>query len=183
MIRYAAVLPNGEIVQTGEAPTPDDLPHFEGTVPVVIPEGQEVNDSVHYWTGAAFEELPPRPGPWAAWDGAAWFDYRTAEDMAAELRRRREGASLTTAEFLQAAMAVNLLSPDEAAAASWGEVPAAFLPAVEQLSAEQRDRIRIIWPRVTIIERLDPLIVGVAATIGVSDETLDALFGLAEYAP
>ena len=151
----------------------------------VLAVADDVGPQSHYIADGAAVPYPEKPGPWASFDYATgvWFDPRTAADMDAELQRRRKGASLTTAEFLQAAMAVNLLTPDEAAAASWGEVPAAFLPAVDQLSAEQRDRIRIIWPRVTIIERLDPLIVSVATTLGVSDATLDALFGLAEYVP
>lgn len=128
-------------------------------------------------------EYPPRPGEWAVWTGSEWTDPRTADDHEAERQARRHSSFLTKSEFLQACMSVGLLTPAEAAAAARGDVPESYGPALATMSAEQRDRVAVIWPAVTRIERMDPLILAVAAGAGISDETLDAMFGLAPYSP
>lgn len=85
---------------------------------------------------------------------------------------------LTKAEFLQACMATGLLDPQEAAVAAKGDIPAPFLPAVASMTPEQQDMLPVIWPAVTRINRMDPLILAVAKGARISEETLDALFGL-----
>ena len=52
-----------------------------------------------------------------------------------------------------------------------------------KLTPEQQDKLPVIWPTVTRINRMDPLILAVAAGTGISAQTLDALFGLADYTP
>lgn len=185
VIRYAAVLPTGEIVQTGTAPS------FAAMAMIAIPDAtvevapEWVDDEKHYWDAAtkAFVAFPPRPGPWAVWDGQRWFDPRTAADHVADLDARRAAASITKSAFLQACIAVGLLNPAEAADAARGYIPAPFGPAIAGLPAEQRDMIEVIWPAVTRVDRMDPLILAVAASAGLSGELLDEIFGVAPHSP
>lgn len=178
-ILYAAVLPTGEIVQTGQAPTFADLLDMEIQGATIVPSADWVDDARHYWNGDAFVEFPPRPGPWAVWDGSEWFDPRTPEDHEAELRAWREAATLTKSEFLQACIAHRILTPKEASIASRGDIPEPFQRAVLSLSPEQQDMLPVIWPAVTRVTRMDPLLVALAESASLSNETLDALFGLA----
>ena len=150
--------------------------------------GDEVEPGTHYIdTGAddAPVEYPPRPGEWAVWDATdrQWIDPRTETDHKAEWKARRAATFLPKAEFLQACMATGILDPQEAAVAAKGDIPASFLPAVATLTAEQQDTLPVIWPSVTRVNRMDPLILAVAKGARISEETLDALFGLAPYSP
>lgn len=184
VIRYAAVLPTGEIVQTGTAPS------FAAMAMIAIPGAtvevapEWVDDNKHYWDAAtkAFVAFPPKPGPWAAWDGQCWFDPRTAADLDA----RRAAASITKSAFLQACLAVGLLNPAEAADAARGYNPGPLRSGHRRpagLPAEQRDMIEVIWPAVTRVDRMDPLILAVAASAGLGDALLDEIFGLAPQSP
>lgn len=149
----------------------------EGCLAVEI--GAEVTPATHY-IDAEDEprEYPPRPGEWAVWTGTEWADPRTETDREAERQARRLAAYLTKAEFLQACMATGLLTPSEAAVAAKGDIPAPFLPAVASMTPEEQDMLPVIWPAVTQINRMDPLILAVAKGARISEETLDALFGL-----
>ena len=94
------------------------------------------------------------------------------------LETSRNTASLTKNEFLQACMSVGLLTPKEAAVAARGNIPESFASAVAGMGAEMQDRVSIAWPASTRVERMDPLLLAVAAARGITDDTLDALFGL-----
>ena len=187
MIGFAHVDPaTGELVQVGVVP---DFKTYllQGLEPgvdlVPRPLDQGIEAGTHYWNGDGFVPLPPRPSEHAVWDGQAWTDTRTPEDLDAEMQARRLAASLTKSEFLQASMAAGILTPQEANTAARGDIPAPFLAAVASMTPEQQDMVSVIWPSATRINRMDPLILGVAAGAGLSDETLDALFGLAPYSP
>ena len=132
-----------------------------------------------YWDGAAWQPYPQRPGEWAVWTGTEWADPRTEADREGERQAHRAATYLTKSEFLQACMATGLLTPSEAAVAAKGDIPAPFLPAVASMTPEQKDMLPVIWPAVTRINRMDPLILAVAKGASISEETLDALFGLA----
>lgn len=72
---------SGIISKVLEAP---DLEHLL----LNVGEGQDYHPGdpdpdLHYWTGNGFAEYPPRPGPWALWNGSEWTDPRTAADHAA----------------------------------------------------------------------------------------------------
>lgn len=141
----------------------------------------QYDGATHYIdTHGAACELPPRPGPWATFDRETgrWEDHRSNADHAAEIMAARAGASLTKLEFLAAAMMTGFLSPDEAAAAANGAIPAPFMPAVAQMPGYDQAMLRIVWPSCTRIERLEPFIIAIAQASGISDETLDALFGV-----
>lgn len=149
----------------------------EGLLAVEV--GAEVDPATHYIDAEDEpQEYPPRPGEWAVWTGTEWADRRTETDREGERQARRAATYLTKAEFLQACMATNLLGPHEAAVAAKGDIPEPFLPAVASMTPEQQDMLPVIWPAVTRINRMDPLILAVAAGTGISEETLDALFGL-----
>ena len=149
----------------------------EGLLAVEIGEG--VTPATHYIdANDEPQPYPPRPGEWAVWTGTEWTDPRTETDHKSEQKAKRAATYLTKAEFLQACMATGLLTPSEAAVAAKGDIPAPFLPAVASMTPEQQDMLPVIWPAVTRINRMDPLILSVAKGARISEETLDALFGL-----
>lgn len=146
---------------------------------LAVEVGSEISPASHYIdANDEPQEYPPRPGEWAVWTGAEWTDPRTETDHKSEQKARRAATYLTKAEFLQACMATGLLTPSEAAVAAKGDIPAPFLPAVASMTPEQQDMLPVIWPAVTRINRMDPLILAVAKGARISEETLDALFGL-----
>lgn len=182
MMRLAIYTPaTGEIrsvVEFSPSSIEDALLNIpQGCLAVEIGEG--VTPATHY-IDAEDEprEYPPRPGEWAVWTGTEWTDPRTETDREGERQARRLAAYLTKSEFLQACMATNLLGPHEAAVAAKGDIPEPFLPSVAKLTPEQQDKLPVIWPTVTRINRMDPLILAVAKGARISEETLDALFGL-----
>lgn len=149
----------------------------DGLLAVAV--GPEVGPATHYINANDDPQpYPPRPGEWAAWTGTEWTDRRTEEDREGEWTAKRAATYLTKSEFLQACMATGLLTPSEAAVAAKGDIPALFLPAVASMTPEEQDMLPVIWPAVTRINRMDPLILAVAKGASISEETLDALFGL-----
>ena len=163
----------GEIVQSGYG-LPPDRP---GTAWIA---GQ-FSDATHYIDAAgAPQELPPRPSRWHTFDrdSAAWQDRRSNADMAAKLAQARAAASRSKPEFLAAAMMSGFIDPAEAKAAANGDIPAPFLPAVAQMPAYERAMLEIVWPSCTRIERMEPFIVAIAQASGITEDTLDALFGV-----
>ena len=150
----------------------------EGLLAVEV--GAEVDPATHYIDADDQPQAyPPRPGEWAVWTGTEWTDQRTEADREGERQAHRAATYLTKSEFLQACMATGLLTPSEAAVAAKGDIPAPFLPAVASMTPEEQDMLPVIWPAVTQINRMDPLILAVAKGARISEETLDALFGLA----
>ncbi|TRW94926.1 hypothetical protein FNJ84_17695 [Paracoccus sp. M683] len=145
----------------------------------------ELDQLTEYLRDGVVRTYPPRPGQWAAFDLAteAWFDPRTTADLEAELQARRDGASLSKSAFLVSCMSCGLLSPAEASEAAQGLIPASFAPAVAGLNPEQRDTLAVIWPSVTQIDRTDPFILALASSLGISDETLDMVFGQIPFSP
>lgn len=124
--------------------------------------------------------LPPKPADYMVFDPDEWewIDPRTDDDFAREFEARRAAASIPKTAFIQSCMAAGILTPAEAATAARGGIPPSFEAAIANMGAEARDMVLIIWPSVTRIERMDPLILAVAAGAGISDETLDAIFGI-----
>ena len=182
MMRLAIYTPaTGEIrsvMQFTDASADDALLNIpEGALAVEV--GGDVTPATHY-INADGEPVayPPRPGEWAVWAGTQWTDQRTEADREGERQAHRAATYLTKSEFLQACMATGLLTPSEAAVAAKGDIPAPFLPAVASMTPEEQDMLPVIWPAVTRINRMDPLILAVAKGARISEETLDALFGL-----
>ena len=122
--------------------------------------------------------LPPKPGPWAQWDGAEWIDPRTPADLEAELQSRRDVAWLAKPDFLLACMEMGILTPADAAAAAQGIVPEPFQSAVDALDPMTQAYLAVIWPTATRIERMDPFILTIAAVRDFPDVLVDQLFGV-----
>ena len=124
--------------------------------------------------------LPPKPAPFMTFDAeaGAWVDPRTDADRASEHDARRSAASMTKGEFLQACIANMMLNPKEASIAARGDIPEPFQAAVALMTPEQQYDLRVIWPVTTRVCRMDPLLLAVAEARGITDDTLDALFGL-----
>ena len=167
------------VMAFGEGGIEDALLNIpEGLLAVEV--GPEVQPATHFIdANDEPQPYPPRPGEWAVWNGTEWTDPRTETDHKSERKALRAATYLSKAEFLQACMANRLLDPQEAAVAARGDIPAPFLPAVASMTPEQQDMLPVIWPAVTRINRMDPLILAVAKGARISEETLDALFGLA----
>ena len=90
-MKYALIAPDGHsIMQVGDAP--EDMIAMQGGDLLSLPAPEEVEDDTHYWDGEAFRLYPPRPGPWAVWDGTAWIDPRSEADHAADLEAARAAA-------------------------------------------------------------------------------------------
>lgn len=187
MMRLAIYTPaTGEIrsvMQFTDASADDALLNIpEGALAVEV--GENVTPATHYINADGDPiAYPSRPGEWAVWTGTEWTDPRTETDHKSEWKARRAATYLTKAEFLQACMATGLLTPSEAAVAAKGDIPAPFVSAVASMTPEQQDMLPVVWPAVTRINRMDPLILAVAKGARISEETLDALFGLAPYTP
>lgn len=178
VITYAAILPTGEIVQTGTAPDWNafNMISIPGATLQVAPDW--VDDDKHYWTGTAFAELPPKPGTWAVWDGSVWFDPRNVTDLNEELERARHASRLTRIAFSERAMELGILDPTGAKQAARGIIPDSYLPLLEQLSAYELDSIEIRWAGASEISRMDPFILKVAELAGFPDTLVDELFGV-----
>ena len=140
----------------------------------------EVDPEATYFVAGQPVALPPPPGPWAVFDYGAgvWLDPRTPEEFAAALAEARAVASLSKLAFLMGCMEYGLLSPPEVIAAARGEIPESFAGVVAALSPMERDYASVYWAAARQIDRTHPLILMVAAGAGISESTLDALFGL-----
>lgn len=89
---YAAVLPTGQILQTGELADATDLPLLAADLGrPVIEAAPGITEDSHYWFDGAFVAFPAAPGDWAVWDWAAlsWTDPRDAAWTAARLAEAR----------------------------------------------------------------------------------------------
>lgn len=81
--------------------------------------------------------------------------------------------SITTRQFLIAAVSAGFITPAEAVS---GAVPPflaaslAALPTAEQVAAQ------ITWAKMTVIGRHEPLVIAAAAELGLNEEQVDAFF-------
>lgn len=117
-------------------------------------------------------------GPGWLWDSEG-FTPPPEPDPAVMLAARRATASLSKREFLHACVALDIMSPEDALAAARGDIPTTFAGVVSQMSASEQFAAALDWAAATQIDRLNPLIVAVAAAAGIPDTTVDAVFGIA----
>jgi hypothetical protein len=118
-------------------------------------------------------------GVWVASDEAAVQAIIDAYDPAATARA---GMVLTDIQFAQVCVVAGILTPVEAE--GWvasGQIPAIALAAIETLPAEQRPFARIRFAGARTIERLNPFMSLLQATLAaagspITDEHLDAMF-------
>lgn len=172
----------GTILRTGQASADMvAIQAFEpGTSVTVVEDTEGVDRDTFRVVDGDLVPLPPKPAPFMAYDAKvnAWVDPRTDDERASEVQARRETTLVTKAAFLRACIENRLLTPKEAAIAARGDIPEPFQDAVARLSAEQRDMVPVVWPATTQVGRCDPLILAVAEARNITDDTLDALFGL-----
>lgn len=85
--------------------------------------------------------------------------------------------SITTRQFLIAAMGAGFITSAEALAASTsGAVPASIATSFAELSPAGQVVAQITWAKMTAIARHEPLVIAAAARLGLNDEQVDAFF-------
>ncbi|TJZ86165.1 hypothetical protein [Paracoccus hibiscisoli] len=181
MIRYAILDDQGIVVGLGDALTADDM---IGSVPdghTVTGMGDDeypVPMAEYLGADEQFHPLPPRPGPWARWQGVEWIDPRTPSDMQAALYAARDATFLDKSDLLTRMFLAGLFDAENVLIASQGEIPPTLEPALQSMPAEAQVIARIKWRSDTVISRVNPVIVLAAAALGVTDEQMDAIFGV-----
>lgn len=115
-------------------------------------------------------EIPVQPSPDHEWDGAAWQYVPPDPNVARALM------TLTFAQLLIGLVAEGWISEQEGEAWLAGTLPAAVLAVIGTLPQGQRFAAKARAARPSVIERLDPLVVALAAAQGKSDAQLDAFF-------
>jgi len=168
---------SGTITRHAEGPDPELLAMNVGDGEGWVP-GHYDPDAYYIDAEGEPQPLPPKPGPWAQWDGAEWIDPRNPADLEAELQALRDAAWLNKTQFLLACMESGLLDPAGTAMAGRGDIPPQFQDAYDALDPMMKDYLDVIWPTATRIERMDPFIQAIAAERGLSDELVDQLFGI-----
>jgi len=105
---------------------------------------------------------------------------REAEVTEAEAKRLpnwRNNATLTRRQFCLSCLQAGLLSSDDAVIAAKGDWPASFDAALAGLSEMEVAAAKVEWASVSTIRRNAPLLAVVQATVGITDDQLDVLFG------
>lgn len=86
-------------------------------------------------------------------------------------------ATIRLLQFLAQAVAVQMITPEEAlAAARTGAVPAAFEAIFATLPPEQAFGARLAWAGMYEVDRASPLLVVVAAAQGMTEADMDQFF-------
>lgn len=143
MIRYAITTHEGLVIGTGTAPSFLDARESckDIGVPVLLDEDQSPVPFGHYFAGRVMVETPARPGPWADWNGAEWFDPRPPEAVyraaMAALRSERD-RRLTASDWTQMADAPLNNAQREA----WRE----YRTALRDLTETTPDLENPVWP-------------------------------------
>ena len=117
-------------------------------------------------------------GALAESDGRPVWQWTVRPMTGAEVAGVRSGAEMTRSDFIIAAVMSGIIAAADGEAAARGEVPPGLAPLIDAMSPEERFMARIRWGAATRINRMDPLILTLAASLGVTDNQLDALFGL-----
>jgi hypothetical protein len=95
------------------------------------------------------------------------------------LPAQREAAKLSRQAFCLALFRQDLLTETDAIAAAKGDWPSSLDVMLADLPPAAAAEARIVWATSTEIRRLHPLLAAIAAHMSVSDEVLDAMFGIA----
>ncbi len=131
-----------------------------------------------------FAPLPPRPGPWAVWRTDRWVDERTAEDAQAEhdamMHARRAAASLTRLEFAKRVShpETGFIQPSSGMILLDGDVPPELQPMVASLPPPDQFALIMDLKGAMQFDRLNPFVVASGRFLGLTDEQMDAVFGI-----
>lgn len=127
------------------------------------------------------------PRPETAWNevsdsalvdrnGEPALEWTVRPMTAQELAQARAAMDLPRADFILRAVTASIITGEDGIAAAKGEVPPSLASLINGFGPAQRTAAEIRWGAATLINRLDPLILGFAASMGVTDQQLDALF-------
>lgn len=145
----------------------------------VMVAGMQPEES--YLRNGAVQMMPPRPAG-RHWtfdhEAEAWIDPRTPADHQAALAAARRGAQRDKTGLLMELAQMGILTVPEAIQAAQGQIPASFEDALAALPEEAQGLARIKWAGDQVISRMNPLILLAAYTLGITDEQLDAAFGV-----
>ena len=130
-----------------------------------------------------WEILPERPGSWAVWDGTAWIDPRTEAEIAADvaaIQAQDRDVTVSRIEFGLAAVAAGIIT--EAECEAWvidQTLPLNIAAAIEAIpDPAERFASRLRARSAQEIDRLSPLVEMLASVLGLTQEQVDALFGV-----
>lgn len=99
-------------------------------------------------------------------------------DPLAELAARRAAASMTRANLVLAAITAGIIPVADAGPAARGEITPSIQALIDQLPPEQQLEAVVRWAASTVIDRTNPILTALAASMGLTDVQLDQLFGL-----
>lgn len=185
-IRYALIdAATGAIIRMGQC-SEESLEYQAARGQLCLTEFPEgIGDDTHYRKNGAWAAYPPRPDAHHVFDFAAgnWLDPRTPQDIEAaeqdRLAAARASASLSRSDAVLAAVGIGILPecPIEAGAGR-GEIPASLQQVFSSLPTEMQIEAAVRWGGATVIERLDPILLALAQSLGVTDRQLDVMFGI-----
>ena len=107
-----------------------------------------------------------------------WIDPRTDGEKLAELQNRRNLTEIDKSTLLGALATLGVFTWEEADAASNGVIPAHMEEMMAELPPDVQAMARIKWRSDAVISRMNPVIVLAAYALGITDEQLDAIFGV-----
>jgi hypothetical protein len=91
--------------------------------------------------------------------------------------QKRISMTLTPAQLFQGMWKSGFITAEEALdAATLGKMPLAVETAISTLPEEEQISARILWGRMTVIERTSPLVPLLAASVGMTEEDVDEFF-------
>lgn len=94
------------------------------------------------------------------------------------LAAARATASMTRSDFLLVAIRAGIIAPSDAGPAARGEIPPSLGPIFEDLPSDVQIEAVVRWGAATMIERMNPVLAVLAEAMAITDEQLDALFGI-----
>lgn len=159
-----------------------DLPDLEtvhlnmepGNVEII---GEHPADT--YLRAGMVTPLPPRPaGAGWSFDPAAEQWLRSEAHRLADLEARRASASMTRANLVLAAVTARIIPEADAAAAARGEITASIQALIDQMPTERQLEAVVRWAASIVIDRTNPILTALAASMGLTDAQLDQLFGV-----
>lgn len=166
----------GKILRSGFSANPEEDQQLEPGEVVLL---TDMADPAHFHVSAdGIVPIPPRPEGWVEWNGEAWLDPRSRAEVAAALFAMRERTSLDKSELLTRMLISGLLPVSDIEAAGEGRIPPSLEPALAMLPPEAQVVARIKWRNDPVISRTNPVIVLAGAALNMSEEQLDALFGV-----
>lgn len=111
--------------------------------------------------------------------GERSFIEEDAPSYVPSLPEKRAAATLTRAQFLTACVDAGIITAEVAEEAASGVWPTAFNPFLAGLTAAQRIDAKATWADGGDVRRSNPILTLIAAYQNVTDEQLDAMFGIA----